>query len=181
MAKKKAASSVASSSRAPASSARVNHENYTDDFLKETLGRVRVIAVVGASANWNRPSFFVMKYLQAKGYRMVPVNPKEAGKEILGESVYAAVSAIPYAVDMVDIFRNSEEAGLFADEAAAKGAKVVWMQIGVRNDAAAKRAEAAGLTVVMNRCPKIEHSRLYGELSWGGFNSGVISSKRRKL
>ena len=181
MAKKKAALSVARSSRPSTLSTRVSHENYTDDFLKETLGRVRVIAVVGASANWNRPSFFVMKYLQAKGYRMVPVNPREAGTEILGETVYTSVSAIPYAVDMVEIFRNSEEAGLIADEAVAKGAKVVWMQIGVRNDAAAKRAEAAGLTVIMNRCPKIEHSRLYGELSWGGFNSGVISSKRRKL
>lgn len=181
MAKKKAASSVARSSRAAASSARVNYEDYSDEFLKETLGRVRVIAVVGASANWNRPSFFVMKYLQAKGYRMIPVNPREAGTQILGETVYASVSAIPHAVDMVEIFRNSEEAGLIADEAVIKGAKVIWMQIGVRNDAAARRAEAAGLTVVMNRCPKIEHSRLYGELSWGGFNSGVISSKRRKL
>ena len=162
-------------------SPRMNHESYTDDFLKETLDRVRVVAVVGASANWNRPSFFVMKYLQAKGYRIVPVNPKEVGTEILGERVHASVAEIPHVVDMVEIFRNSQEAGLISDEAIAKGARVVWMQIGVRNDAAAKRAEAAGLTVVMNRCPKIEHSRLYGELGWGGFNSGVISSKRRKI
>jgi predicted CoA-binding protein len=181
MAKKKAALSATRAPRTSSASPRTNHESYTDDFIKETLGRVRVIAVVGASANWNRPSFFVMKYLQAKGYRMVPVNPKEAGTEILGERVHASVSEIPHAVDMVDIFRNSEEAGIITDAAVAKGAKVVWMQIGVRNDAAARRAEAAGLTVVMNRCPKIEHSRLYGELSWGGFNSGVISSKRRKL
>lgn len=178
MAKKAAVSRARAPQASPASA---NHESYTDDFLKETLGRVRVIAVVGASANWNRPSFFVMKYLQAKGYRVVPVNPRETGTEILGERVHASVAAIPHAIDMVEIFRNSEEAGLIADEAVAKGAKVVWMQIGVRNDAAAKRAEAAGLTVVMNRCPKIEYSRLYGELSWGGFNSGVISSKRRKI
>lgn len=167
--------------REPPAPARMNHESYTDDFLKETLGCVRVIAVVGASANWNRPSFFVMKYLQAKGYRMIPVNPKEAGTEILGEKVHASVAEIPHPVDMVDIFRNSQEAGRISDETVARKAKVVWMQIGVRDDAAAARAEAAGLTVVMNRCPKIEHSRLYGELSWGGFNSGVISSKRRKI
>lgn len=158
----------------------MSHDTYSDDFLKETLNRVRTIAVVGASANWNRPSFFVMKYLQAKGFRIIPVNPKEAGSTILGEAVYASLAEIPHGVDMVEIFRSSEEAGPITDEAIKKGAKVVWMQIGVRNDAACKRAEAAGATVVMNRCPKIEYSRLYGELSWGGFNSGVISSKRRK-
>ncbi len=158
----------------------MSHDTYTDEFLKDTLNRVRTVAVVGASANWNRPSFFVMKYLQAKGYRIIPVNPKEAGSTILGEKVYASLGEIPYPVDMVEIFRSSEEAGPITDEAIRLGAKVVWMQIGVRNDAAAKRAEDAGLTAVMNRCPKIEYSRLYGELSWGGFNSGVISSKRRK-
>lgn len=158
----------------------MSHDSYTDEFLKETLNRVRTIAVVGASANWNRPSFFVMKYLQAKGYRIVPVNPKETGTTILGETVYASLADIPHPVDMVEIFRSSGEAGPITDDAIKKGAKVVWMQIGVRNDEAAKRAEAAGATVVMNRCPKIEYSRLYGELSWGGFNSGVISSKRRK-
>jgi predicted CoA-binding protein len=156
------------------------HDAYSDEFLKDTLGRVRSIAVVGASANWNRPSFFVMKYLQAKGYRIVPVNPKEAGTTILGEKVYASLADIPFPVDMVDIFRSSEEAGPLTDAAITLHPKVLWMQIGVRNDAAAKRAEAAGITVVMNRCPKIEYSRLYGELSWGGFNSGVISSRRRK-
>jgi predicted CoA-binding protein len=158
----------------------MSHDSYTDEFLKETLARARTIAVVGASANWNRPSFFVMKYLQAKGFRIIPVNPKEAGSAILGETVYASLGEIPHPVDMVEIFRSSEEAGPITDEAVRLGAKVVWMQIGVRNDAAAQRAENAGLTVVMNRCPKIEYSRLYGELSWGGFNSGVISSKRRK-
>ena len=158
----------------------MSHDTYTDEFLKDTLSRVRAIAVVGASANWNRPSFFVMKYLQAKGFRIIPVNPKEAGSTILGERVYASLAEMPHPVDMVEIFRSSEEAGPITDEAARLGANVVWMQIGVRNDAAAKRAEDAGLTVIMNRCPKIEYSRLYGELSWGGFNSGVISSKRRK-
>lgn len=158
----------------------MSHDTYTDGFLKETLNRVRTIAVVGASANWNRPSFFVMKYLQAKGFRIIPVNPKEAGSTILGEKVYASLGDIPHPVDMVEIFRSSAEAGPLTDEAVKRGAKVVWMQIGVRNDDAAKRAEKAGLTVVMNKCPKIEYSRLYGELSWGGFNSGVISSKRRK-
>ena len=158
----------------------MKHDIYTDEFLKDTLGRIRTIAVVGASANWNRPSFFVMKYLQAKGFRIVPVNPREAGSTILNEKVYAHLEDIPFPVDMVEIFRNSEEAGPITDTAIKLGAKVVWMQIGVRNAAAAKRAEDAGLTVIMNRCPKIEYSRLYGELSWGGFNSGVISSKRRK-
>jgi predicted CoA-binding protein len=158
----------------------MSRDTYTDEFLKDTLSRVRTIAVVGASANWNRPSFFVMKYLQAKGFRIIPVNPREAGTTILGEKVYASLADIPHPVDMVEIFRSSKEAGPITDEAVKRGAKVVWMQIGVRNDAAARRAEDAGLTVVMNRCPKIEYSRLYGELSWGGFNSGVISSKRRK-
>lgn len=163
----------------------MNHDTYTDAFLKETLDRVRTIAVVGASANWNRPSFFVMKYLQSKGFRVIPVNPKEAGHVILGETVYGsladmAAAIAPATIDMVDIFRSSDEAGPLTDEAIRIGAKVVWMQIGIRNEEAAARAEAAGLTVIMNRCPKIEYSRLYGELSWGGFNSGVISSKRRK-
>lgn len=159
----------------------MSHDTYTDEFLKSTLARVRTIAVVGASANWNRPSFFVMKYLQAKGFRIVPVNPKEAGSTILGEPVYASLAEIPHPVDMVEIFRSSAEAGPIADEAARLGAKVVWMQIGVRNDEAAARAEAAGLEVVMNRCPKIEFARLNAELGWHGFNSGVISSKRRRV
>jgi predicted CoA-binding protein len=122
-----------------------------------------------------------MKYLQSKGFRVIPVNPRVAGETILGETCRATLDDVPEKVDMVDIFRNSREAGPLTDAAIARGAKIVWMQIGVRDDAAAARAEAAGLKVVMNRCPKIEYSRLYGELSWGGFNSGIISSKRAPI
>ena len=152
---------------------------YSDDTLRGILRRVKTIAVVGASANWNRPSFFVMKYLREKGYRVIPVNPGQAGQEIVGETCYADLASIPVPVDMVDIFRNSEAAGPIVEEAIAIGAKVVWMQLGVRNDQAAARAQAAGLDVVMNRCPKIEFGRLCGELSWQGVNSGIISSKVR--
>jgi len=158
----------------------MDHDSYSDDYIRAVLDSVKVIAMVGASANWNRPSYFAMKYLQQKGYRVIPVNPTIEGQEVLGEKVYDRLDDIPEKIDMVDIFRNSEVAGQLTDDAIRLGAKVVWMQLGVRNDAAAQRAEAAGLKVVMNRCPKIEYSRLYGELSWGGFNSGVISSKRRK-
>ena len=158
----------------------MNHDAYDDAYIREILRDVRVIAMVGASPNWNRPSYFAMKYLQAKGYRVIPVNPVAAGQEILGEKVHASLATIGDKVDMVDIFRNSEAAGPISDEAIAIGAKVVWMQLGVRNDAAAARAEAAGLRVVMNRCPKIEYGRLSGALSWGGINSGVISSRRRR-
>ncbi len=158
----------------------VDHESYSTQYLRSILREVRTIAMVGASPNWNRPSYFVMKYLQSKGYRVIPVNPQAAGQEILGEKVYADLSDVPEPIDMVDIFRRSEAVGPIVEAAIAKGAKVVWMQIGVRNDAAAARAEAAGLRVVMNRCPKIEYSRLNGELAWSGVNTGIISSKRRK-
>jgi O-acetylhomoserine (thiol)-lyase len=126
-----------------------------------------------------------MKYLQEKGYRVIPVNPGHAGKQILGETVYASLADIPEQFDMVDIFRNSEAAGPITDAAIAlakeKGVKVIWMQLGVVNHEAAERARAAGLTVVMDRCPKIEFGRLHSELSWGGFNSGIISAKRRRV
>ncbi len=159
----------------------MNHDAYSDSYLKDVLGQSKTIAMVGASPNWNRPSYFVMKYLQTKGYKVYPVNPRAAGEEILGEKVYANLDELPETVDMVDIFRASEAAGQVSDEAVKHGAKSVWMQLSVRNDEAAERAEAAGLNVVMNRCPKIEYARLCGELSWGGFNSGVITSKRRKI
>ena len=159
----------------------LNHDSYSDDYLRGILDRVKTIAMVGASEHWNRPSYFVMKYLQDKGYRVIPVNPRASAPEILGEKVYKSFAEIPGPIDMVDIFRRSEEAGPIVDEAIKKGATVVWMQIGVRNDAAANKAEQAGLSVVMNRCPKIEHARLHGELGWSGVNTGIISSKRRQL
>ncbi|MBM3483861.1 MAG: CoA-binding protein [Alphaproteobacteria bacterium] len=157
------------------------HDSYSDEYLRDVLRSVRTIAMVGASTNWNRPSYFVMKYLQAKGFRVIPVNPTAAGQELLGEKVYASLSDVPESVDMVDIFRCSDQVGPIVDEAIKIGAKVVWMQLTVRNDKAAAKAEAAGLRVVMNRCPKIEFGRLSGELSWSGVNSEIISSKRRRL
>ena len=159
----------------------MNHDNYDDKYIIDVLKDAKTVAMVGASANWNRPSFFTMKYMQQKGFRVIPVNPGVAGQEILGETVMASLEEIDVPVDMVDIFRNSEAAGPITDDAIKAGAKVVWMQLGVRNDDAAKRAEDAGLRVVMNRCPKIEYARLYGELSWHGINSHVITSKRRRL
>ncbi len=158
-----------------------DHRDYTDDYIRGILGRVKTLAMVGASTNWIRPSYFAMKYLLQKGYRVIPVNPRAAGEKILGETAYGSLRDIPEPVDMVDVFRGSAEAGQITDDAIAIGAKVVWMQIGVRDEAAARRAEAAGLQVVMNRCPKIEYARLNGELGWNGINSRVISSKRRKI
>ena len=150
---------------------------YSDAKIRSILERVKTIALVGASANWNRPSYFVMKYLQGKGYRVIPVNPGIAGKTLLGEKVYASLRDIPDQVDMIDLFRNSDAAPGVVADAIAIGAKVVWMQLGVRNDEAAKTAEAAGLEVIMNRCPKIEFGRLGGELSWSGVNSGIIQNR----
>ena len=158
----------------------MDHDRYSDGYLRGILDHVHVIAMVGASPHWNRPSYFAMKYLQEKGFRIIPVNPRAAGETLLGEKVYADLRDVPDKVDMVDIFRNSEAAGPIVDDAIKIGAKVVWMQLGVRNDAAAARAEAAGLQVVMNRCPKIEYSRLHSELAWSGVNTGIISSKRQK-
>jgi len=159
--------------------------HYEDDVVRKILRGIRTIAMVGASPKWVRPSNFAMKYLQGKGYMVIPVNPGQAGKEILGETVYASLSDIPVPFDMVDVFRSSAAAGPIVDEAIQlaeeKGIKVVWMQLGVRNDEAAARGEEAGLTVIMDRCPKIEYGRLFGELSWSGVNSGIITAKRRKL
>ncbi len=157
----------------------MNHDDYPDSLIRRILSEVRTIAMVGTSANWNRPSYFAMKYLQRKGYRVIPVNPK-AGDTVLGETVYPGLADILEPIDMVDVFRNSEAAGAIADEAIAAGAKVLWMQLGVRNAEAAARAEAAGLTVIMNRCPKIEFGRLSREIGWMGIDTGIISSKRQK-
>lgn len=154
--------------------------------LRSILERTRTIAAVGVSTNTVRPSFYVVKYLQSKGYRMLPVNPVYAGATVIGETILPSLADIPAAVgdvDMVEIFRNSEAAGGVVDDAietlSGRGLKYVWMQIGVINRPAAARAEAAGLEVIMDRCPKIEYARLFGELRWGGFNTGVISSKLR--
>ncbi|MBR2815303.1 MAG: CoA-binding protein [Reyranella sp.] len=156
-------------------------DRYEDNYLRKILRDTKTIAMVGASANWNRPSYFAMKYLLDRGYKVIPVNPAAAGQKILGQKVYASLDELPAKADMVDIFRNSEAAGPITDEAIRHGARVVWMQLGVVNEAAAERAEKAGLKVVMNRCPKIEHSRLAGTIEWHGIASGVISSKKRAL
>ena len=159
----------------------MNHDSYDDEYIRAILDDVRTIAMVGASANNVRPSYFVLKYLLEKGFTVVPVNPGKAGSEILGQMTYGSLQDIPVPVDMVDIFRNSEVAGQVTDEAMDIGARVVWMQLSVRNDEAAARAEAAGLRVVMDRCPKIEYGRLSGEIGWVGVNSRTISSRRQTL
>ena len=144
---------------------------------------MKTIALVGASANSVRPSYFVMKYLLDKGYEVIPVNPGLAGQQILGQTVYGRLADIPKPVDMVDVFRNSEAAGSITDEALALPTppKVIWMQLSVRNDAAAARAEAQGIKVVMNRCPKMEYGKLSGEWAWVGGDSGIISSKKQAM
>ena len=159
----------------------MNHDTYADEYIGGILNDVKTIAVVGASSNPSRPSYYVMKYMKRKGYRCIPVNPGLAGQELLGETAYGSLSDIPVPVDMVDCFRASEAIPPIVEEAIAINAKVIWMQLGVRHDAAAKTAEAAGIKVVMNRCPKIEYGRLSGEIAFMGGRSGVISSKRSKL
>ncbi len=163
----------------------MSHDHYDDALIGGILSEVRTVAMVGASANINRPSFFVIKYLLGKGYAVHPINPGLAGKDILGCKVYGTLADVPGPVDMVDIFRNSEAAlDVTRDAIRDKdrlGLKVVWMQLSVRNDAAAAEAEAAGLKVVMNRCPKIEYGRLSGEIGWMGVNAGVVSSRRPLL
>ena len=161
----------------------MNHDNYDPSHLRRILQDTRSIALAGASANELRPSYFVMKYLIDKGYTVVPVNPGLAGQEILGQKVYSSLKDIPQPIDMVDIFRNSEAAGEIVNEALALPVKpkTIWMQLTVRNDAAAARAEAAGLNVVMNRCPKMEYGKLSGEWTWIGGNPSVISSRRQSL
>src|SRR5258707_7027114 len=161
----------------------MDHNNYSDGYIRGILNPVKPIAMVGISQKENRPSYFAFKYLLERGYRMIPVNPGQAGKDILGQKVYAKLSEIPEPVDMVDIFRASQFAPGVVDEALAMTPRpqVIWMQLGVRNDEAAAKAEAAGIKVVMNRCPKIEYGRLSSEIGWVGVKSRTLSSKRAPL
>ncbi|MBU2992894.1 CoA-binding protein [Octadecabacter sp. 1_MG-2023] len=152
---------------------------YSDDHLKDVLQRAKTVAVVGVSANQVRPSYFVARYLKRRGLRVVPVNPGLAGQKLFDETVYASLSDIPFDVDFVDIFRRSDAVPAIVDEALAKwpNLQTIWMQIGVEHAEAAAKAQARGVTVIQNRCPKIEYQRLFGELRMGGFATGVISSK----
>ena len=161
----------------------MNHDEYSDSYIRGILNTVKTIAMVGISPKDNRPSYFAFKYLQERGYRMIPVNPGQAGKEILGQKVYATLADIPEPVDMVDIFRASKFVLPVVEEALSLKPKpgVIWMQLGVRNDAAATLAESAGVKVVMNRCPKIEYGRLSSEISWMGVNSRTLSAKKAPL
>jgi len=158
----------------------VNHDAYDNAYIGGILNSVKTIAMVGASANDVRPSYFVLKYLLGKGFSVFPVNPGQAGKEILGRMTYARLADVPDTIDMVDVFRGSAAVPGVVDEVLRLDPlpKVIWMQLGVRNDEAAARAEAAGIKVVMNRCPKIEYGKLSGEIGWTGVNSGVLSSKK---
>jgi uncharacterized protein len=158
----------------------MNHDTYPDSYIRGILNTVKTIAMVGISPKDNRPSYFAFKYLLERGYRMIPVNPGQAGKQFLGQNVYARLSDIPEPVDMVDIFRASEHVLPVVEEALALKPRpqVIWMQLTVRNDEAARLAEDAGLKVVMNRCPKIEYGRLSSEISWMGVNSRTLSSRR---
>jgi predicted CoA-binding protein len=158
---------------------------YDDRLIKSILRGVKTIAMVGASGNEIRPSYFAMMYLLNKGYKIIPVNPGMAGKEILGQTVYASLKDVPAPVDMIDIFRESQHAPTIVAEALAEkdrlGFKYVWMQLGVISAEAAKMAEDAGLTVIMNRCPKIEHGRFSGEMGWLGINRKVIDNRKPML
>jgi hypothetical protein len=161
----------------------VNHDAYSDEYLRDILAACRTVAIVGASANTVRPSYFVLTYLLSKGYDVVAVNPGHAGRAIAGAPTVANLAAIGRPVDLIDIFRNSTDAAKVVDEALALEPlpRAIWMQLGVRNDAAAAKAEAAGVRVVMNRCPKIEYARLAGEIGWAGVNSGMLTARRPAL
>ncbi|MER8475615.1 CoA-binding protein [Mesorhizobium sp. M1163] len=158
----------------------MNHDAYDNAYIAGILNSVKTIAMVGASANDVRPSYFVLKYLLGKGFSVFPINPGQAGKEILGRMTFARLADVPGPVDMVDVFRASAAVPGIVDEVLRLDPlpKVIWMQLGIRHDEAATRAEAAGIKVVMNRCPKIEYGKLSGEIGWTGVNSGVLSSKK---
>jgi uncharacterized protein len=161
----------------------MSHDSYPDAYIRGILNTVKTIAMVGLSPKDNRPSYFAFKYLLERGYRMIPVNPGQAGGAILGQKVYAKLADIPEPVDMVDIFRASKYAMGIVKEALALKPRpqVIWMQLGVRDDEAARLAEDAGLKVVMNRCPKIEYGRLSSEIAWMGVNTRTLSSKKAQL
>jgi len=161
----------------------MEHGNYPDSYIRGILNTVKTIAMVGFSPKDNRPSYFAFKYLKERGYNMIPINPGHAGKEVLGRTVYARLADVPEPIDMVDIFRGSQYAVPIVEEALALQPRpqVIWMQLGVRNAEAAAKAEAAGLKVVMDRCPKIEYGRLSSEISWMGVNSRTITAKKAQL
>jgi predicted CoA-binding protein len=161
----------------------MDHDTYPDAYIRGILNTVKTIAMVGLSPKDNRPSYFAFKYLLERGYHMIPVNPGQAGKDILGQKVYAKLADIPEPVDLVDIFRAPQYATGIVKEALALKPRpqVIWMQLGVRNDEAARLAEEAGLKVVMNRCPKIEYGRLSSEIAWMGVNTRTLSSKKAQL
>jgi predicted CoA-binding protein len=161
----------------------MNHDSYPDSYIRGILNTVKTIAMVGISPKENRPSFFVFKYFLERRLRMIPINPGQAGKDILGQKVYASLKDIPEPIDMVDIFRAADHVMPVVREALALKPKpmVIWMQLGIRNDEAAGLAEAAGVKVVMNRCPKIEYGRLSSEISWIGVNSRTLSSRRAQI
>jgi uncharacterized protein len=161
----------------------MDHDSYPDSYIRGILNTVKTIAMVGISPKDNRPSYFAFKYLMERGYRMIPVNPGQAGHDILGQKVYAKLADIPEPVDMVDIFRAPQYAFGIVKEALALKPRpgVIWMQLGVRNDEAARLAEENGLKVVMNRCPKIEYGRLSSEIAWMGVNTRTLSSQKAKL
>jgi uncharacterized protein len=161
----------------------MDHDNYPDSYIRGILNTVKTVAMVGISPKDVRPSYFAFKYLLERGYRMIPVNPGQAGGDILGQAVYAKLADIREPIDMVDVFRAAQYAPGIVEEALALNPRpqVIWMQLGIRNEEAARLAEASGLKVVMNRCPKIEYGRLSSEIGWMGVNTRTLTAKRPKL
>ena len=161
----------------------MDHDSYPDSYIRGILNTVKTIAMVGVSANTSRPSYFAFKYLLERGYRMIPINPGLAGQELLGRRVYGKLAEVPEPIDMVDIFRAARYAPAIVEEALALSPRpqVIWMQLGIRNDAAAALAEQSGLKVVMNRCPKIEYGRLSSEIAWMGVNTRTLTARKPQL
>jgi predicted CoA-binding protein len=161
----------------------MDHDSYDDRYIRGILNTVKTIAMVGVSANTSRPSYFAFKYLLERGYGMIPINPGLEGQDLLGRKVYAKLADVPEPIDMVDIFRASRYAPAIVEEALALNPRpqVIWMQLGIRNDEAAKLAEANDVKVVMNRCPKIEYGRLSSEIAWMGVNTRTLTAKKARL